>query len=614
MHSLILGFDSFDPMTFEHLASQGKMPTLSRYVEANKYSKFKVSDPPQTEVSWTCISTGLDPSWHGVFDFVHREPKTYKPYVSLLPTQRSKIGVQFVPPIKANTIFDQATKEGYPATTLWWPATFPARLESPVRTIPGLGTPDILGRLGVGTFFTSNISLKDKQGKTRICILQKNSHGDYIGNLNGPIKKKRNENQEASIEFLLEVKNDRHDAILKIGNQRIQLILGQWSPIIEISFKMGFLINIRAITKVILIEKNHEISLYFLPLQIHPSASVWRYSTPPSFIKESWNKAGPFLSLGWPQDTTALEEGLITDQQFIQLCDSIFLDREKLFMYHLEAFQEGLFGAVFDSLDRIQHMFRRDRPDLVESWYMKLDQFVQRVENKLNELGLSKLKFLILSDHGFSSFDYKVHLNYWLKENGFLVGSESYGNGNLNNTDWEKSTAYAVGLNSLYINLKNREGKGIVSKDQYPLIIENIRNGLENWKGPDGKRVVQRSLVGEDIYSGPLIEHSPDILIGYSPGYRASSETGLGQYKNSSLEANTDHWGADHCIDSQSVPGVIFSNQDLSNSYSLSYKDIPILTIGKEVEQSNKHIPPSPTSNDEDQEIIEERLKSLGYL
>jgi hypothetical protein len=184
----------------------------------------------------------------------------------------------------------------------------------------------------------------------------------------------------------------------------------------------------------------------------------------------------------------------------------------------------------------------------------------------------------------------------------------------MSSVDWEKSTAYAIGLNSIYINLENREGKGIVSNDQYPLIVEKIRKGLENWTGPDNMKVVQRSLVSDNIYSGPLKELGPDILIGYGPGYRASSETGLGQFKQTSLEPNNDHWGADHCIDSQSVPGVIFSNQDLSNYDSPSYKDIPMLTIGNEVEQSNKHTPSPPTPNDEDQEIIEERLKSLGYL
>jgi len=109
MHTLILGFDSLDPVTFERLASQGKMPNLTKYAEAGKYARFEISDPPQTEVSWTSIATGLNPGGHGIFDFVHRDPETYTPFVSLLPTRRNIAGVQFVPPYKANTIFEEKT-------------------------------------------------------------------------------------------------------------------------------------------------------------------------------------------------------------------------------------------------------------------------------------------------------------------------------------------------------------------------------------------------------------------------------------------------------------------------------------------------------------------------
>ncbi|MFN2128538.1 MAG: alkaline phosphatase family protein, partial [Anaerolineales bacterium] len=88
MRVMLLGFDSFDPEVFENLLSVGRMPNLEKYVKAGNYSRFIVSDPPQTEVSWTSIATGLDPGGHGIFDFVHRDPNTYTPYVSLLPTER----------------------------------------------------------------------------------------------------------------------------------------------------------------------------------------------------------------------------------------------------------------------------------------------------------------------------------------------------------------------------------------------------------------------------------------------------------------------------------------------------------------------------------------------
>ncbi|MDO9301292.1 MAG: alkaline phosphatase family protein, partial [Anaerolineales bacterium] len=127
MKTIILGFDSFDPAIFEDMAGQKKLPNLSKFMDAGGYSRLEVCSPPQTEVSWTSIATGADPGGHGIFDFVHRDPSTYAPYVSILPMKKTALGEQFVPPYIAKTLFEEAAEMGYPATALWWPAMFPAR-------------------------------------------------------------------------------------------------------------------------------------------------------------------------------------------------------------------------------------------------------------------------------------------------------------------------------------------------------------------------------------------------------------------------------------------------------------------------------------------------------
>jgi len=614
MHTLLIGFDSFDPITFEHLASQGKMPFLNKYTDKGNYSRFTVSDPPQTEVSWSSIATGLDAGWHGVFDFVHRNPRTYTPYASLLPTKTTSLGTQFIPPVKAKTIFEQAAQDGYPTTTLWYPATFPAQPSSPVRTIPGLGTPDILGRLGVGTYFSNSANDNENKLKTPIKELIKKNDGIYGGSLDGPAQKKKGTIQNSIVDFALEIDSQNNTAKLNIGKQSIPLIQGQWSQIIEITFKMGLFFSIRALTQTILNISDNKIGLYFLPLQIHPMSTVWRYATPPSFVKQTWKNNHPFLTLGWPQDTTALEEGFITDEQFLSLCKSIFASRERIFMHNLDDFSEGIFGVVFDSLDRIQHMFRKDHRDIVEDWYIQLDSFVGRVENRLASLGKDDIKLFFLSDHGFSEFNYKVNLNYWLIQNGYLSVHNTAEESSIKDIDWSQSSAYAVGLNSIYFNLKNREGQGIITSEATQNLSEELINKLLAWEGPDRRNVIHRIIPKADIYTGPRKEFGPDLLVGYASGYRASSETGLGGFKRNQIETNSDHWGADHCIDSQLVPGVLFSNQSLKEFPSPSFRDIPYLTIGKEVKQDNSRPPKESISSEEDDQIIEERLKSLGYL
>lgn len=612
MRTLLLGFDSFDPTTFEALAGQGKLPNLSRYAEAGKYARFTVSDPPQTEVSWTSIASGADPGVHGVFDFVHRDPASYTPFVSLLPTRKSALGVQFVPPTSARTIFEEAVDMGYPATSLWWPATFPARPESPVRTIPGLGTPDLLGKLGVGNFFTT-AEMSTGERKTPVTRLQPAGRERFTAQLQGPAAKKGEGVQAATVDLSLEL-DGAAGAKLTLGKQVIPLRLGQWSPIFEIPFKMGLLVTLKGLTQAILTQVEPDVRLYLLPLQIHPLNSPWRYATPPGFIKDVWNNAGPFLTLGWPQDTTGLEEACISDAQFLALCDSIFAQRERVLMHLLATFKEGVMGAIFDDLDRVQHMFFHNRPDVLEEMYVKLDGLVGRVAAALERPGMPLGRLIVLSDHGFSKWEHKVHLNQWLLENGYLKAPAANGRGSLDMVDWAHSGAYAVGLNSVYINQEKREGQGSIPAELASTLAEQIRARLLAWTGPDGRPVVQRALLNAEAFSGPLSAYGPDLVIGYTPGYRASPETGLGQWKHALLEPNHDHWGADHCIDSQAVPGVLFCSQGLQGLSQPSYRDIPQLAIGKALAQQGGKPPAPPTSGGEDKAILEERLKSLGYL
>jgi predicted AlkP superfamily phosphohydrolase/phosphomutase len=611
MQTLILGLDAFDPIIFERLSEQGKLPNLSKYVEAGGYARFAVANPPQSEVSWTSIATGLNPGGHGIFDFVHRDPATYTLTVSLLPTKRGLAGTQFVSPSTARTIFDQAVQQGFPATVLWWPATFPARPESPVRTLPGLGTPDIHGRLGVGALFSTNAEWTDKERKTPVLTLKRCGKDRYTGLLKGPVRKKRKGAHESALKLQLDLTSDK-SARLAIDKHSTELIEGVWSPILEVSFKMGPFLSVHALTQVILTQVRPDVRLYVLPLQLHPTHSPWRYATPRAFAKQTWKACGPFLTLGMPQDTTGLEDGCIADGQFLDLCESIFNTRERILMRQLQHFREGILASVFDSLDRVQHMFWRDRPDVLEGWYVKLDAFVGRVEQSLADLGKEQTKIVIVSDHGFTDFNYKVHVNRWLIERGYLVMKEENESGSLQDVDWSQSQAYAVGLNSLYVNLAGREGQGSVQPSQYEPLINRLQDELLDWQGPDGRPVVRKVWRQDDAFVGPLAAHGPDIVVGFSPGYRASAETGLGKWKKANIEKNRDHWGADHCTDPQAVPGVLFCNQGLTDFPNPSYCDIPALTIGAAPNLSDS-APPPPFS-DEDEDIVEERLRSLGYL
>lgn len=608
MRTIIVGFDSFDPGVFESLHEAGKMPNLSRFVEQGGYSPLEVCSPPQTEVSWTSIATGVDPGSHGVFDFVHRDPQTYIPYVSLLPTKQTVVGEQFLPPYTTKTLFHEAAEMGYPATALWWPALFPARPELPVATIPGLGTPDIRGQLGVGTFVTTEAR---PMKKTKLIALRSSGKGRFEADLEGPNVKAKEGMRPALLPLVLELM-DAKSAALTIGDQKLRLQLGMWSPVFELKFKAGFAFTVHAVTQVILTEINERVSLYFVPLQIHPLHALWHYATPPGMVKDAWKVSGGYLTLGWPQDTNALEDGCISDEQFISLCDSIFSSRKRIFYHQLDGFKEGVLAGIFDCLDRVQHMFTRSNSNVVHDWYMRLDAFVGELQQHIAKLGLEDHRLLILSDHGFKTFEHKVHLNHWLTGNGYMALKSHSQAPELKDVNWAETRAYALGLNSMYLNVANREGQGIVTPEQIEPLLDELKTRLLNWKTDDGKQIFSRVLLKHEAFTGPYARFGPDLVMGYAPGFRASSETGLGKSAATSLEPNRDHWGADHCIDSEKVPGVLFANRDIKNMPGLSFRDIPFLALGKHLDQS--YIKPPSQIGAQGQKDLEERLKGLGYL
>ena len=605
MKTLLLGFDSFDPHIFEELAGKNQLPNLEKFSQQGGYSQLQVSSPPQTEVSWTSIATGVDPGGHGIFDFVHRDPASYMPYVSVLPMRKSAVGEQFVPPYTARTFFEEAADMGYPSTALWWPAMFPARQSLPVNTLPGLGTPDIRGQLGVGILFTTE---EETLKKTTVGKLTMTGKGCFAASLPGPQTPGRNGPQTIYIPISLEVL-DPNSAKLMIDGHQVDLRLGAWSEIVEMRFKAGMLFNVYAITRFIAVSLQKEIRLYALPLQIHPLHSTWHYASSNSFAKKLWKDVGPYLTLGWPQDTTGLEDGCITDEQFLDLCQSIFERRIQILHYLMNDFREGVLGSIFDDLDRVQHMFFHDRRDVVDDWYRRLDRFVGDIAARVDQWS-GKYRFLILSDHGFSDFRNKVHLNRWLLENGYLF-TQNEGN-DLSGVDWSKTVAYAVGLNSLYLNIAGREGQGVVSADHIENLLTELKSKLLDWKDGDQTSVIQKIRLKHETYSGPYTRFGPDLVVGYAPGYRASAETGLGKIPALAIERNSDHWGADHCMDAEVVPGVIFANRDLRNFGTISFRDIPFLAIGKHLDSSN--IKPPSQATGEGQKELEERLKGLGYL
>ena len=182
-------------------------------------------------------------------------------------------------------------------------------------------------------------------------------------------------------------------------------------------------------------------------------------------------------TLGLAEDTWALNEGVIDEDGFLKQAYLYFEEREAQLFTALEKTRRGLTVCVFDTPDRIQHMFFRcldpTHPanegketekyrGVIEDVYRRMDDLVGRVMARLDD----KSVLIVMSDHGFTPFRRGVNINTWLLQNGYLAlkdGKTTSGEW-FADVDWSRTRAYCLGLTGIFINRQGREGQGIVDE------------------------------------------------------------------------------------------------------------------------------------------------------
>jgi predicted AlkP superfamily phosphohydrolase/phosphomutase len=196
----------------------------------------------------------------------------------------------------------------------------------------------------------------------------------------------------------------------------------------------------------------------------------------------------------------------------------------------------------------------------VRRLYQKLDAVIGDL---LDRYGASAT-LIVMSDHGFANFGRQFNLNSWLRDWGYLGPRDC--TSIMRDVDWSLTTAYGLGINGLYLNQKGRERDGIVEPgDEREALLRELIERLEAVTEAGGERVIRGVYRSDQIYQGGATALAPDLVIGYSRGYRASWATCLGDLTDDVLLDNDSAWSADHCADALEVPGVLFSNRHISD-------------------------------------------------
>jgi predicted AlkP superfamily phosphohydrolase/phosphomutase len=309
---------------------------------------------------------------------------------------------------------------------------------------------------------------------------------------------------------------------------------------------------------------NDHVDLYLSPINIDPARPALPISHPSAYSVYLANLLGPFATVGMAEDTWALNEGVIDEQAFLRQAYSIFEEREAMFLSALENTRRGVVACVFDTSDRIQHMFYRrlgsGADDAIEAMYRRMDELVGQT---MGFAGPGTALF-VLSDHGFCAFRRGVNLNTWLLRHGYLAlqdGAEESG-AFFKHVDWSRTKAYALGLSGLYLNLRGREAQGIVRPGPEADELRRVLiHGLEALRDGDGAAPIRTVYQTSSLYRGPYLDAAPDLIVGYADGYRTAWDAAVGKTGAEVIEDNDKSWSGDHCVDPLLVPGVLFSNR-----------------------------------------------------
>ncbi len=620
---VILGFDGMDPALVEKWMDEGKLPNMQKLVKQGGLHRLETTHSPESPTAWASFATGVNAGKHNIYDFLVRDTSTYLPDLGMVQREPPRFFLNYLPiaaPKLSSTrggtsFWVHAGRAGVRASMLTVPVTFPPEEVPNGELLSGLPLPDIRGTMGTFYYFGTDLS-RYEEGNTefggilkRLAFTGETAQTELVGPPNPIVRQQLRQaraktpltnadrvqitaleaRQDIRLPITVHWNKTGRSATIEIGDRSVHLQEGEWSKWIDLDFNANLLVRIHGMAQLYLIGAGRELQLYASPVNWKPDRPPAAMSAPASLSADLFERLGAYRTLGWAEATWPLNEDRIDEKTFMDDLYRAFDDRAQVILQRVDTKQWDLLVGVIESTDRVQHMMWRlidplhpmyDKAlaarfgDSIERVYIKCDEFVGEVLSRLD----ASTPVLIVSDHGFHSFRQSVNLNTWLVQHGYMTlqgqapGEKKledlFGGGTFwENVDWSRTRAYAMGLGQIYVNLKGREGQGIVAPgSESKALQDDIVATLLTLTDPQtGQRIVDAVYKREDIYSGPFFGNAAELQVGLADGYRVSWQTTLGGSPPGIVYPNMKKWSGDHgAYDYKSTSGTLISSRPLS--------------------------------------------------
>ncbi len=666
--TIVLGFDGADHRLVTRMLAEGKLPNLARLRSMGGFRPLLPTIPAQTPVSWSTFSTGISPGRTQIFDFLKRDPKTYRPEFAVATEGKRRFALghanpagfaaiagilsfllvlggvrlltrkgtaapallwalavgaalgfagyrlgsllpESLPTVKNNRLgtpfWEAAGAKGIKSIVMHVPVTFPAKDYPGGKLLSGLGVPDVRGRIGTPSYYTSDpffAPRNNNEFSVELVRLPSNV-GTIQTEVFGPYNKLFASPPVIKVPMSLSVlPNGAGLRIEPKGSDPVVLKPGDWSGWVVFTFPFNDLIRLTGMGRFYLISLTPEIRLYLSPIHFDPAKlpPAVKISAPSSLSASLAQRFGLFKTMGWSIDTWSMSEETIDEPVFLEDVNFTVKQFRKMMNGLLDEKGIGLFVQIYEFTDRVGHvMWRYLDPEhpaydakkaalygpSVEESYRQMDAIVG---DALARIGKDDL-LIVLSDHGFATWRRSVNYDTWLVRNGYMVlkggsGKQAdlemlFNQGEFwPNVDWSKTRAYAMGLGEIYLNVRGREGQGIVAPGaEYEGLRDEIKAKIVTLVDPKtGKHAVARAYTREEIYGSFDPALIPDLFVTNTEGYRIGWQGSLGVVTPEMFEDNKQVWSGDHCsVDPSVVPGILFANRPLPEGRTPVMADVP---------------------------------------
>jgi predicted AlkP superfamily phosphohydrolase/phosphomutase len=189
-----------------------------------------------------------------------------------------------------------------------------------------------------------------------------------------------------------------------------------------------------------------------------------------------------------------------------------------------------------------------DLKSAIPEYYQYLDNQIGEMLHLVDE----DTCVIVVSDHGAKKMEGCINVNDWLIQEGYLHLKEEPAQVvpfKKVQIDWKKTSVWAWGgyYSRIFFNVKNREEEGILTKEEYYDVREDVKKKLESMKDDHGAPLNTKAFRPEDIYTGKYVSEAPDLIVYFGDLYWRATES-VGHDSIYSFETEI---GPDDCVHAQ---------------------------------------------------------------